>query len=186
MRLVASLLSALFPPRCESIRDLVPGRRALVRGKVVPRDYIDSTLTGERCVYYRYSVDEWRSSHVAGLANEGHWAMIRSDEAIVEFYLQDEHGDRLIVSPKRVRVDRSSQVKPMAIDMGILRQRGQELTIGDGDIVEVQGTVALVDDLYDHDRDFRSNATRTMLCAPARDTLDIRLVARVQGSSTVS
>jgi len=60
--------------------------------------------------------------------------------------------------------------------MGIYRQRAQELTISAGDVIEVQGIVALVDDLYDHDRDFRSNASRTMLVAPDSDTLDIKLV----------
>ncbi len=185
MRLVASLLAALFPPRCERICDLVPGRRALVRGKVVPRDFIDSTLTGERCVYYRYSVDQWRNTHVAGLGSEGHWSMVRSDEAIVEFYLQDDNGDRLIVSPQRVRVDRSNNVHPKSIDMGIYRQRAQELTISAGDVIEVQGIVSLVDDLYDHDRDFRSNASRTMLVAPDSDTLDITLVDSSHRSSEI-
>ena len=175
MKLVTSLLTAFFPPRCEAVAELIPGRRALVRGTVVARDLIDSTLTAERCVYYRYTVDEWRSGNIAGIANEGHWAMTRFDEAIVEFYLQDEAGDRVIIAPQNARVERGRGVEPNHVDMGIVGQRGQEITICPGDILEIQGTVVRVHDLFDEDRNYRSNATRFMLCAGENDILQIRL-----------
>ncbi len=178
MSLVTTLLSALFPPRREPIAELIAGRRALVYGKVVPRDLIDSTLTAERCVYYRYSVDEWRSSNIAGLGSEGYWALTRFDEAIVEFYLQDEAGDRVIIAPQNARVERGRGIEPNHVDMGIVGQRGQELTICPGDILEIQGTVVRVHDLFDEDRNYRSNSTRFMLCAGENDVLQIRLADR--------
>ena len=177
MSLVTSLLSAIFPPRCEPVAELIPGRRALVRGKVVARDLIDSTLTAERCVYYRYSVDEWRNSNIAGLGDQGYWALTRFDEAIVEFYLQDEAGDRIIVAPQNARVERGRGVEPSHIDMGVLGQRGQELTIRPGDILEIQGTVASVHDLFDEDRNYRTMPTRYMICAGEDDVLQIRLAS---------
>ncbi len=177
MSLVTSLLTAFFPPRCEPIAELIAGRRALVRGKVVARDLIDSTLTAERCVYYRYSVDEWRRSNIAGLASDGYWALTRYDEAIVEFYLQDEAGDRVIVAPQNARIDRGRGVEAQHVDMGVLGQRGQELTIRPGDVLEIQGTVALAYDLFDEDRNYRARPTRFMMCAGDDDVLQIRLAA---------
>lgn len=176
MSIVTGLLAALFPPRSEKIADLTPGRRALVRGTVVARDMIDSTLTGERCVYYRYAVEEWRNTHMAGLASDGYWAPTRFDEAIVEFYLQDEDGKRLIVAPQSARVERGRGVTPAPIDMGIVGQRAQELRISPGDIIEVEGLVAEVSDLFDQDRDYRANASRLMLHAAPGDTLSIQIL----------
>lgn len=176
MSLVTGLLAALFPPRRERVADLIPGRRALVRGTVVARDLIDSTLTGERCVYYRYAVEEWRNTHMAGLASDGYWAPTRFDEAIVEFYLQDEDGQRVIVAPENASVKRSRDVNPELVDMGILDQRAQELRIIPGDIIEVEGMVAEVSDLFDQDRDYRGNATRLMLHAPDNDSISIQLL----------
>jgi hypothetical protein len=173
--LVTNLLSAMFPPRCEPIAELIVGRRALIRGTVVARDLIDSTLTAERCVYYRYSVDEWRNSNIAGLANEGYWALTRFDEAIVEFYLQDEAGERVIVAPQNARIERGRGVEPTHVDMGVLGQRGQELTIRPGDTLEIQGSVARVHDLFDEDRNYRAMPTRFMICAGEGDVLQIRL-----------
>ncbi|MCP4448349.1 MAG: hypothetical protein GY811_23865 [Myxococcales bacterium] len=176
MSIVTGLLSALFPPRREVIADLIPGRRALVRGTVVARDFIDSTLTAERCVYYRYAVEEWRNTHMAGLASDGYWAHTRFDEAIVEFYLQDEDGARLIVSPQNASVERGRGVQPQAVDMGVMGQRARELRICPGDLVEVQGTVARVSDLFDQDRDYRGNASRLMLYASPNDSLSIHIL----------
>lgn len=180
MSLVTSLLSAIFPPRCEPFAELIPGRRALVRGKVVARDLIDSTLTAERCVYYRYSVDEWRNSSIAGLGSEGYWALTRFDEAIVEFYLQDDAGDRIIVAPQNARIDRAKGVEPSHIETGIMRQRAQELTICPGDILEIQGTIASVHDLFDEDRSYRAMPTRFMICGGEDEALQIRLASSVK------
>ncbi len=182
MSIVTGLLAALFPPRREKVADLIPGRRALVRGTVVARDLIDSTLTGEPCVYYRYAVEEWRNTHMAGLASEGYWAATRFDEAIVEFYLQDEDGCRVIVAPENARVDRGKGVTPALVDMGIVGQRAQEMRICPGDQIEVEGTVSRVSDLFDQDRDYRSNASRLMLHAPEDDTIAIQIFGPGQAS----
>jgi hypothetical protein len=185
LSLVTSLLAAIFPPRREAIAELIPGRRALVRGTVVARDLIESTLTAERCVYYRYSVEAWRNTHMAGLASEGYWALTRFDEAIVEFYLQDEAGDRVIVAPQRARIERGRGVDPSHVDMGVIGQRAQELAIRPGDVLEIQGMVARVHDLYDEDRNYREAPTRFMVCAADNDVLEIRM-AESAASGSVS
>ncbi len=153
------------------------GRRALVRGTVVARDQIESTLTGDPCIYYRYAVEEWRNSHMAGLASEGHWAPTRLDEAIVEFYLQDENGDRLIVAPKNARIEPGRGITPSPVDMGIVGQRAHELCIRPGDLLQVEGIVARVSDLFDQDRDYRGDASRLMLHAPNNDVVAIQVLA---------
>ncbi len=151
----------------------------MVRGKVVARDLIDSTLTGERCVYYHYAVEEFRNSNIAGLANEGHWAMTRFDEAIVEFYLQDADGERIIICPENVRVERARGVAPTVVDMGIIRQRAQEFLIRPGDELEIHGIVGRVHDLFDEDRTYRAATSRVMLSAPENEALLVRVASSV-------
>jgi hypothetical protein len=176
MNLLYGLLAAIFPPRCERTAELVPGRRALIRGRVVPRDAIDSPLTGERCVYYRYAVEEWRQSGMAGLGSGGFWEMQEQDEAITEFYLQDATG-RVIVSPDRARVQARAGFGPEAVDMGIFTQRAQQLMIRGGDAVEIEGIVALASDIHDRQRSYRASAERFLICAPEGEALSIRVLA---------
>ena len=188
MGLVHSILSALFPPQPEPIADLLVGRPATVRGQVVPRDVLESPLTGEPCVYYNYAVEQWRQSQLAGLP-DGAWRLTEHDEAIAEFYLHDPTG-RIIVAPQRARVDRGRGVQPDAVELGQLERRARELLIRPGDVVEVTAIVERCDDLYDDARDYRMQAQRLILRAPPRGFVEIRLLhpgeAEVSESSATS
>jgi len=174
--LVHSILSALFPPQAEPIADLVEGRNSVVRGTVVPRDLIECPLTGELCVYYNYTVEEFRQSRIAGLP-DGFWRVTQHDEAIAEFYLHDDSG-RAIVAPHDVRIDRARGVEPQLIDLGIHWRRATQLLIRPGDIVEIAAVADRVDDLYDDARDYRARARARMLRAPDDGQLVIRVLPR--------
>lgn len=160
----------------EPIADLVSGRKVVVRGKVVPRDILASPVDGEPCVYYNYSVEEWRRSQIAGLP-EGFWRLTEHDEAIAEFYLQDDSG-RAIIAPQDVRIDRARGVHPQRIDLGYENRRASQLLIRPGDIVEVCAIADIVDDLYDDARDYRARARTVLLRAPEDDQTVIRLLPR--------
>jgi hypothetical protein len=171
--LVDSILYRLFPPQSEPIAELILGRVATVRGRVVPRDVLESPLTGEPCVYYNYSVEEWRETRLTG-PNDGFWRLAEHDEAIAEFYLQDDSG-RAIVAPQRVRIDRSRGSRAHAVDLGISTRRASEILIRPGDVVEVSALVDRVDDLYDDARDYRARPRTHFLRAPDSGPLIIHL-----------
>ncbi len=179
MRLIHGILASLFPPRPEPIAELRAGVRATVRGVLVPRDQIDSPLTEDRCVYYQYTVEEWRRSQVVGIGSDGFWEVIEHDAAIVEFYVQDDTG-RAIVSPERVNVERGRRIGVQHVEFGINR-RAQQLLLMAGDTVEISGEVERVIDVFDEARGFRASPERLLLRAPASDTLEIRLLARGAG-----
>ena len=69
--LIQGLLGAFFPPLPEPLDEVEPGRVAVVRGHVVPRDLMKSPLSGIDCVYYRYTVEEWRRSSIGALGGDG-------------------------------------------------------------------------------------------------------------------
>ncbi|MCG8421763.1 MAG: hypothetical protein MJE77_27910 [Proteobacteria bacterium] len=160
----------------EPIGELTVGRVAMVRGTVVPRDLMDCPLTGQPCVYYSYSVEQRRRSRVGG---DAFWDIVERDEAILEFYIEDDTG-RAIVTPLRARVDRVRHIVPVMIEFGIDRQ-AQQLLIEPGDRIEVTAEVTSVHDLYDEGRSYRTNAERLMLRAPDKGRLDIKLLARRNG-----
>lgn len=174
MSLIHGLLATFFPPMPEPIAELRSGAMATVRGVVVPRDLIDSPLTGDPCVYYHYTVEEWRRSGVVG-ASDGFWTVNERDEAIVEFYVQDESG-RAIVAPQAARVERAKGIKVAVVDVGIMDRRAQQLLIRPGDRIEVTGFVQEVNDLFDGERHYRIGPERMILHAPASDQISIRLL----------
>lgn len=172
MSLLHGLLAAFFPPRPEPIDELRIGSRAVVRGTVVPRDLIDSGLTGERCVYYHYTIEQWHQSGLVGLGGDGYWELAHRDEAIVEFYLRDETG-RVIVAPHRAVVD-AGRGAGRPVDVGVIGQRGQELLIRPGDLIEVEGVVERAHDIFDEGRDYREAPRCLALSAPEGEELSIR------------
>ena len=176
MGLVHSILNALFPPQAEPIAELVEGRNSIVRGKVIARDLLESPITGDTCVYYNYTIEEFRQSRIAGLP-DGFWRVTQHDEAIAEFYLHDE-GGRAIIAPQDVRVDRAKGVEPSYIDLGMQWRRATQLLIRPGDIIEVTAVGERVDDLYDDARDYRAGARTLMLRAPDDGQLVIRVLPR--------
>lgn len=177
MGLIEALLASLFPPTPEPVAGVRNGRRVVVRGRVVPRDLIESPLTGERCVYYRYLVEEWRRSSVVGLAGvDGFWAVVEHDEAIAEFYLTDESG-RAVVAPERARVE---LVRPLGAERVELvpGRRGAESRILPGDVVEVDGVAEQIGDILDEARGYRESSVRTLLRAVDGGVLRIRVLSR--------
>jgi hypothetical protein len=175
--LIHGLLARFFPPQPESLDEVSPGRTTTVRGTVVPRDLIESPLTGEPCVYYQYTIEEWHTSNIVGAAAEGFWQVTERDEGILEFYVQDGR-QRAIVAPLRARVERGRRVAMRIVDLGIVDRRAQQLVITAGDMVEVTAIADRVDDLFDEDRAYRSSPERIILRAPSGDQILIRLLER--------
>jgi hypothetical protein len=172
--IISGLLGAFFPPAPEPLDEVEPGRTTAVRGRVVPRDVLRSPLSGAECVYYRYWVEDWRRSHISTLGGDGFWQLADHDEAIVEFYLQDESA-RAVISPFSARVRPRRGVAARVVDVGPGR-RAQELIIAPGDLVEVVGRVDRVDDLFDDSRDYRGSPTSLCLAAPPGESIEVRIL----------
>lgn len=178
MRLLHGLLAKFLPAKVVAISELREGYAATVRGVVVPRDLMDSPLSGDRCVYYRYSTEQWRHSRIAGVGGDGFWELVERDEAILEFYLDDGDG-RVIVAPHNARVKRGPGIDDEPFELTIQR-RAQQLIIEPGDFVEVRALVSTADDLFDENRDYRTTPNRFMLCAPDGGFVHIRLLDKTQ------
>ncbi len=134
--LIHGLLGAFFPPLPERLDEVEPGRVAVVRGRVVPRDLMKSPLSGIECVYYRYTVEEWRRSSIGALGGDGFWQIADRDEAIVEFYLHDADR-RAVVSPFSAQVEARRGVAARRVDLGMADRRATEIAIVPGDWIEV-------------------------------------------------
>jgi hypothetical protein len=147
-----------------------------VRGVVVPRDLLDSPLTGEPCVYYRYSIEEWRQSRVLAVGGNGFWQLAERDEAIVEFYVDDGTA-RAIVMPVDARIQAARRLSAAPIALDSLR-RAHHLLLEPGDEIAVTGHAIEVADLFDESRGYRGVAQRLMLSAPEAAPLDIRLLRK--------
>jgi hypothetical protein len=173
--LIHGILTAFFPPQPEPLDDVRVGERALVRGLVVPRDLIESPLTGDRCVYYQYTVEDWRQTKFSMIGGDGFWQLTDRDEAIAEFYIQDA-GVRAIVAPHRAKVERGRGVAPRRVPLGMVYRRAQQLLILPGDFIELEGVIDRADDLFDDGRPYRAPTDRLMVRAPDGGELLIRLV----------
>jgi len=172
--LLGSLYEWLFRKAVSPIAELVghPGAPVTARGRVVPCDLIDSPLAGERCVYYRYLVEEWRRATM-NVGGAGLWHCAEHDEAMAEFYIADETG-RALVEPGRARVEAFLEHSGAAGE-----RRAREWLIRDGDLIEIRGAVAdEIDDLLDLERGFRDPSTRVVLHAPEGGFLTIRVLGR--------
>ncbi|MBW2971899.1 E3 ubiquitin ligase family protein [Candidatus Woesearchaeota archaeon] len=82
------------------IRSLAMGL-AEIYGEVVPaeKNVLKSPLTGKDCVYYKYKIEERRSS-----GKNSYWATIKSGTDMVNFFLKDNTG-AVLVDPKGAQVD---------------------------------------------------------------------------------
>jgi hypothetical protein len=176
VRILNGILAKMFPAQPQPISEMRVGRLATVRGVVVPRDLMDSPLTGDRCVYYHYTVEQWRQSRVVGVGGDGFWEMIEQDEAILEFYVEDDTG-RAIVAPERSRVTPGRRVEQQHLEiMG--NRRARQVLLEPGDVIEVTAETALVDDLFDEGRSYRASPGRVLFRAPEDGDVDIRLVEK--------
>lgn len=70
-------------------------------GEVVPAEkkVLKSPFSNKDCVYYRYLIQEYRSS-----GKTSYWATIRKQTKAVHFYLKDKTGS-VLVEPKGAKVD---------------------------------------------------------------------------------
>jgi hypothetical protein len=175
--LIESLLEHIFPAAPEPLGAIraATGRRLTARGRVVARDLIESPLTGARCVYYRYLVEEYRQASLP-VGGQGLWHCVEQDEAIAEFALDDGTG-RALVDPSDAVVTPAGPIAREPVDVPFNR-RAWELRIGTGDLVEVQGVVEEIDDLFDGGRGYREAATRIVLRAGPAGRLRIRVLGR--------
>jgi len=173
--IITGLLGAFFPPAPEPLDEVDLGRTAVVRGRVVPRDLLRSPLSGADCVYYRYTVEDWRHSNIRAIGGDGFWQLTERDEAIVEFYLQDTTA-RAVVSPFSAQVQPRRGVAPRPVELGVPGRRAQELLIAPGDLIEVVGIVDRVDDLFDDGRDYRGSPTMLCLRAPPGEWILVRIL----------
>ncbi|MCX6814536.1 MAG: GIDE domain-containing protein [Candidatus Aenigmarchaeota archaeon] len=62
-----------------------------VYGEVVSIKTLKSPFSGKECVYYKYQIEELRSS-----GKSSHWATIRKEERCEPFRLRDETGEILV------------------------------------------------------------------------------------------
>ena len=191
LALLAGAWVRMHPPRTVAIARAPRGRVITVRGVAVARDLLESPLSGTPCVYYRYSVEEWRRSRLLGAGSDGgFWQLAEHDEAIVEFYVNDGPA-RAIVAPgdARIRAARGLASAPRehvrqeggaAPDLGELgrNRRAHELLIEPGDELAITGQAVEVVDLFDDSRDYRGAPHRLMLRAPEAATLDIRILRK--------
>ncbi len=177
MGLLHSVLTRLFPPQAEPLSEIRPGDAAMIQGRVIARDILTSPLTGERCVYYQYTIEQWRASRVAGVGSDGFWELHETDEAIAEFYVQDSAA-RAIIAPQRAQIERGRGVTGDKVPMDVAFQRAQQLLITPDDIVEITGIAERARDLHDEERAYRSSVHRIMISAPKNQPLRIRLVKR--------
>ncbi|MBN1544008.1 hypothetical protein JW898_00945 [Candidatus Woesearchaeota archaeon] len=72
-----------------------------IYGEVVPAEkkVLKSPLTGKDCVYYKYTVEEKRSS-----GKNSYWATIKAGVDMVHFFVKDNTGS-VLVDPKGANVD---------------------------------------------------------------------------------
>ncbi|HYU15471.1 MAG TPA: hypothetical protein VEL05_05350 [Candidatus Acidoferrum sp.] len=173
--IISGLLGAFFPPAPEPLDEVDLGRIAVVRGRVLPRDLLRSPLTGAECVYYSYTIEEWRRSSIGAVGGDGFWQITERDEAIAEFYLQDGKT-RAVVSPFAARVEPRRGAGPRPVDLRMPGRRALELLISPGDPLEVVGRVDRVDDLFDDGRDYRGSPTVLCLRAPPGESLLVRIL----------
>lgn len=174
----------MFPPQPVPIAEVGAGLMVTVRGTVVPRDLMDAPLTHDRCVYYRYVIEQWRQSRVAGVGGDGFWEVVEQDEAILEFYIEDGSG-RAIVAPRLARIEWGRRIPGQRVDV-VYNRRARQFLIEPGDTVEVTARASLATDLYDEGRGYRSWPGRILLAAPPGGQLAVRLVSKATATTDIS
>ncbi len=73
---------------------------AEVYGKVVPAsEVLKSPFSGKDCVYYRYSIEEYRSS-----GKSRYWHTVDAGKGLTHFFIQDQTG-KVLVDPQGAEID---------------------------------------------------------------------------------
>lgn len=72
-----------------------------IYGQVIPakKKILKSPFSGTKCVYYKYLIEEYRSS-----GKSSHWATVLKDINGVPFFLRDKTGN-VLVDPKGAEID---------------------------------------------------------------------------------
>jgi len=143
-----------------AVTALAMGARARVRGRVIPRDTFTSPLGGEEVVYARTTIERWQATHSVGAFNEGLWLVDHRDESVAEFYVDDGSG-RVMIAAGRIEMSRPAE-HTRSFALGGHR-RGFEVVIQPGDVIEVEGVVGEVADVFAEDVDTRGSALRPLL-----------------------
>lgn len=138
------------------------------------RDLLSASLSEKPCVYYQYSVEQWQQTMVVGMGSDGLWLLHDRDEAIVEFYLMDAHGDQILISPDPARIIPKRGNPGEKIDIDFVNHRAHEYRIAHGDYIEVEGLVSRTHDPFLENRDYRSPHDTLALIAPENERLLIR------------
>ncbi|UCG95240.1 MAG: hypothetical protein JSV92_04320 [archaeon] len=88
-----------------------------VFGEIVPagKKMLNCPFSGKECVYYRYKIEEYRSS-----GKSGHWVTIKKGEKGIPFYLKDKTG-MVLVNPSGARVEISNPNLKNRFDSGFGR-----------------------------------------------------------------
>ena len=177
MGILHSVLRKLFPPRIEPLSEVQSGEIVTIRGRVVERDLLTSPLNGARCVYYQYTIEQWRKSHLAGFATEGYWDRLEKDEAIAEFYIQDGQT-RAIIAPHRAHIEPGPGIthNRIPLDIAFPVQRASQLIIAPGDLVEITGIAEQTLDQHNAQLAYRASPDHVIIAAPANRQLLIRLI----------
>jgi len=77
-----------------------------VFGEAVPwKEKLEAPLSSKDCVYYKYLIEEYKSS-----GKSGHWVVIDRGESQSPFFLKDETG-MVLIDPKDADIAMSSDVK---------------------------------------------------------------------------
>ncbi len=155
------------------------GDPVCLRGKVIPRDLVECTLTGARGVYFHYQILQSSPSMNAPLGAaisiDDIWTVLKEDAGIAEFYLEVD-GELLIVSPEKVVVEECEEFHDEQIPFHIYGQKALRLLVEEGDVIEVEGRLTEVNDLYADNRGYRASLKRLMI--EPMDNLRIKLVSR--------
>ncbi len=131
-----------------SIRSVAMGL-AEITGQAVNEGTLPAPLSGTMCVYYRYLVEEERSSGRRG----SEWVTIDQGESSSPFRVEDPTG-RILINPLGGEAMLGRDYRDIARDGGWLsrRTRRTEWRIHPGDFVYVIGNVAKLHDIVADER----------------------------------
>lgn len=68
-------------------------------GKVAPSKILKSPFSNKDCVYYKYTIEEYRRT-----GKHSRWVTVKKGEEVVHFYLEDDTG-KVLIDPKGANVD---------------------------------------------------------------------------------
>src|SRR3989338_5507351 len=121
-------------------------------GEVIPfnKEIIKSPFTNTNCVFYSYTIEEYRSS-----GKNRKWILIKKDTSNNKFYLKDETG-QVLIDPNKAHIDLNKRLK---FTEYILKQKDKLYILGtaaDNPLVEEESSVENSNDIMIQRGDFNS------------------------------